>query len=71
MLEQLRDWRSRTAAEMKMPAFVVFTDATLVAIAEAMPASPKELLAVPGLGRTKLEKHGEALLELLHGTPTA
>ncbi|MEU9249854.1 HRDC domain-containing protein [Micrococcus luteus] len=54
-----------------MPAFVVFTDATLVAIAEAMPKTPAELLKVPGLGKTKLEKHGPELLELLNGTPTA
>ena len=71
VLEELRDWRTRTAAEMRMPAFVVFTDATLVAIAEAMPRTPAELLKVPGLGKAKLEKHGPELLELLHGTPTA
>ena len=66
VLEELRDWRTRTAAEMRMPAFVVFTDATLVAIAEAMPRTPAELLKVPGLGKAKLEKHGPELLELLH-----
>src|SRR3712207_8307056 len=34
LFERLREWRSRTAAEAKVPAYVVFTDATLVAIAE-------------------------------------
>jgi DNA helicase-2/ATP-dependent DNA helicase PcrA len=54
-----------------MPAFVVFTDATLVAIAEAAPKTPAELLRIAGVGKSKLEKYGEDVLELVNGTPTA
>lgn len=65
--QRLRDWRSRTAAEAKVPAYVVFTDATLVAIAEGRPQDTTGLAAVPGVGRAKLDKYGEAVLTLLQG----
>jgi DNA helicase-2/ATP-dependent DNA helicase PcrA len=42
----------------------VFTDATLVALAEARPGSERALLAVPGVGRTKLERYGAELLAM-------
>jgi DNA helicase-2/ATP-dependent DNA helicase PcrA len=65
--QRLRDWRSRTAAEAKVPAYVVFTDATLVAIAETRPRDTAGLAAVPGVGPAKLDKYGEAVLTLLAG----
>jgi DNA helicase-2/ATP-dependent DNA helicase PcrA len=65
--QRLRDWRSRTAAEAKVPAYVVFTDATLVAIAESRPQDAAGLASVPGVGRAKLDKYGEAVLTLLQG----
>lgn len=66
--EALRAWRLEQAREADVPAFVVFTDATLTAIAEAKPSSLAELSQVAGVGRAKLERYGEAVLELLHGT---
>ena len=48
-----------------MPAYVVFTDATLVAIAETLPGDLGRLARVPGVGPTKLERYGEQVLELL------
>lgn len=63
LLAELKEWRKETAAGA--PAFVVFTDATLVAIAEAMPSDADQLLDVPGVGPAKLDKWGDALLELL------
>ena len=63
LLAALKVWRKEAAEGA--PAFVVFTDATLVAIAEAMPTDEDELLDVPGVGPTKLERYGEAVLDLL------
>ncbi len=64
LYEQLRAWRSEQAAEQKVPAYVVFTDATLVAIAEARPSSTRELARIPGVGAVKLERYGEAILKI-------
>jgi len=67
LFEQLRSWRATTAAEAKVPAYVVFTDATLVAIAETLPTDTAALARVPGVGPTKLERYGEAVLGMLAG----
>ena len=48
-----------------MPAYVVFTDATLMAIAERMPSSADELAGITGVGPAKLERYGQAVLEVL------
>ncbi|TFV60893.1 ATP-dependent DNA helicase UvrD2 [Geodermatophilus sp. DF01-2] len=63
--ERLRAWRSETAASASVPAYVVFTDATLQAIAETRPASLRELAALPGIGARKLELYGEDVLATL------
>jgi DNA helicase-2/ATP-dependent DNA helicase PcrA len=65
VFDRLREWRSQTAAEAKLPAYVVFTDATLVAIAETMPADEGALARDPGVGAAKLERYGEAVLDAL------
>jgi DNA helicase-2/ATP-dependent DNA helicase PcrA len=64
LFEDLRAWRLRRAQEQKVPAFVVFTDATLVAIAETVPENLAALAAVPGVGRAKLERYGSEVLDL-------
>jgi len=61
----LKEWRRQEAAEQKLPAYCVFTDATLVAIAEARPRSIADLIKVQGLGRTKADKYGEHLLAII------
>ena len=71
VLDTLKDWRTAKAKQMRKPPFVVFTDATLVAIAETMPRSAAELLRISGVGRIKLESYGEEVIELLHGTDVA
>ncbi|MEC5197981.1 DNA helicase-2/ATP-dependent DNA helicase PcrA [Arthrobacter sp. PL16] len=63
--EALRAWRLVEAREKDVPAFVVFTDATLVAIAEARPQSLDELGELAGIGSSKLERYGEAVLEII------
>lgn len=63
--EALRAWRLGEAREKDIPAFVVFTDATLVAIAEARPQTIEELGELAGVGSAKLERYGQAVLEII------
>ncbi|WP_231979767.1 3'-5' exonuclease [Tessaracoccus coleopterorum] len=65
LFESLRAWRRSVAEEAKVPAFVVFTDATLQAIAEAEPSNAAELLRLPGIGQSKVTKYGEGALEVI------
>src|SRR5690606_17126496 len=67
LFERLRAWRKETAQEASKPAFTVFTDATLKAIAAVRPGSPEELLRVSGVGRSKLESYGDAVLAIVSG----
>ena len=61
----LREWRAVTAREQNVPAYVIFHDATLRAIAESAPDDLDALAQVPGIGGTKLERYGEAVLQHL------
>ena len=63
--ELLREWRRQEAAEAGLPPFCVFTDATLMAIAEARPSDERGLLAIAGVGRSKAEKYAEAVFGIL------
>ena len=65
LFEELRTWRSETAKAESVPAYVVFTDLTLQAIAEVRPTSGQQLLSITGIGKTKQEKYGDAVLELI------
>ena len=69
LLAALKAWRLETAKTESAPAFVVFTDATLIALAEARPSTRAEFLAVSGIGTKKWEKWGEALQEILDRHP--
>ncbi|HYI59965.1 MAG TPA: ATP-dependent DNA helicase UvrD2 [Microlunatus sp.] len=70
-LSLLKEWRKQEAAEEKVPAFCVFTDATLMAIAEAKPGSEQALIKIPGLGPAKLTKYGEQVLAILAASDTS
>jgi len=63
--DALREWRANTAREQNVPAYVIFHDSTLRAIAEAAPDDLDELARVPGIGATKLDRYGEAVLQRL------
>ncbi len=65
LLGQLKEWRLATARELSVPAYVVFTDNTLIAIAESLPADDAALTAIPGIGARKLEQFGADVLELV------
>ncbi len=64
-LDRLRRWRLETARAAGVPAYVVFHDSTLTAIAVARPASLSALLRVPGVGDSKLRRYGEEVLDVL------
>ncbi|KAA9375115.1 ATP-dependent DNA helicase UvrD2 [Microbispora cellulosiformans] len=67
LLERLKAWRTAAAKEAKVPAYVVFTDVTLQAIAERVPTAEEDLLAIAGIGRVKLDRYGDAVLGLCRG----
>ncbi len=67
LFEALREWRSRTAKADSVPAYVVFTDLTLQAIAETRPGSEQALLAINGIGKAKVEKYAAPVLALVAG----
>jgi DNA helicase-2/ATP-dependent DNA helicase PcrA len=60
----------RAGSRPRQPAYCVFTDATLTAIAEQRPGSVAALVAIPGIGQTKLDKFGEEVLTLVGATAT-
>jgi len=64
--EQLRRARADLAREQNVPAYVIFHDATLRAIAESDPRSLDDLAAISGVGSRKLERYGELMLAALH-----
>jgi DNA helicase II / ATP-dependent DNA helicase PcrA len=61
---RLREWRLALAREQGVPAYVVFSDATLQSIAETRPVTRAQLAGVPGVGAVKLDRYGAAVLEL-------
>lgn len=68
LFDALATWRRRLAKASQVPAFVIFSDATLRAVAAARPTSAGALLAVPGIGPVKLERYGPTLLEIVNGS---
>ena len=60
LLERLRAWRREEAASRSVPAYVVFTDATLQAVAEQRPTDDAGLVAIDGIGPAKLTRYGPA-----------
>ena len=63
--EALRELRTRLAREAGVPPYVIFHDATLREMVRLRPSSSAELLALQGIGETKLERYGEAFLNVL------
>ncbi|MFF0010135.1 ATP-dependent DNA helicase UvrD2 [Streptomyces sp. NPDC005374] len=67
LYERLRDWRAVQAQRSGQPAFCVFTDKTLMAIAEAVPDEEHELARIPGVGMRKLNRYGTDVLAICAG----
>ena len=64
----LKAWRAEVAREHNLPAYVIFHDATLAAIAERNPASLGELQGIPGMGAKKLEAYGSEVLRVVQAS---
>ncbi|MGW1031785.1 ATP-dependent DNA helicase UvrD2 [Streptomyces antibioticus] len=71
LYERLREWREVQARNNGQPAFCVFTDKTLMAIAESVPEEAGELARIPGVGVRKLNRYGAEVLALCAGRPLA
>ncbi|HEX3541427.1 MAG TPA: ATP-dependent DNA helicase UvrD2 [Acidimicrobiales bacterium] len=67
VVEALRAWRASAARAAGVPAHVLLHDATLAAVAAGRPATPDDLLGVPGLGPVKVARYGAVLLDLVAG----
>jgi len=65
LVERLRRWRLDTSRRLGVPAYIVFNDRTLEAIAASRPADERALLAVPGIGEKKLEAYGDEILSIV------
>jgi ATP-dependent DNA helicase RecQ len=65
LFQRLREWRSAVARTEGIAAFMVFHDRTLNELAARKPADRSQLEAVPGIGPSKLDRYGEALLQIL------
>lgn len=65
LFESLREWRAQTAREQGVPAYIVFGDATLRALAEHRPGSLADLDGITGIGAKKRDAYGEAVLEVI------
>lgn len=63
-LQALKAWRAEVAREHGMPAYVIFHDATLLAIATAQPGTIDDLRGISGVGEKKLQAYGEEVLRL-------
>ncbi len=65
--EALRDCRSRLADEQSVPAYIVFSDATLLAILQQRPQSLTEFAAISGVGKAKLQRYADDFLDVIAG----
>ncbi|WP_129294288.1 ATP-dependent DNA helicase UvrD2 [Streptomyces lydicus] len=67
LYERLCAWRAEQAARSRQPAYCVFTDKTLMAIAEAVPGTEAELAVISGVGRRKFDRYGSDVLAICAG----
>ncbi len=65
LFEALRAWRREEAAEQRVPPYVIFSDRTLQDIALLRPQGPDQLMLASGVGVSKLERYGQAVLKLV------
>lgn len=63
LAKRLKAWRSEMSHELGAPAFTVLSQKSLIAIADTLPTSEKELLDIPGLGKTKVRRFGREILQ--------
>ena len=71
VFDALKEWRTQVASVAGVPAYVVMYDRTLVELANALPERTSELDSIHGLGPVKIEKYGQALLDVIHSSRNA
>jgi ATP-dependent DNA helicase RecQ len=71
LFAKLRKLRKTIADDEELPPYVVFSDATLIDMADILPTSYGEMLAVSGVGQRKLEKYADQFLDLIQEHITA
>lgn len=65
LIPMLSQWRRETYEELGVPAFVVLSQKTLVAIADRLPLSEEELLRIPGIGKAKVKQFGQEIIRVV------
>jgi ATP-dependent DNA helicase RecQ len=65
LFAKLKHLRKQIAEEENVPAFVIFSDATLADMTDKMPTDKNQFIAVTGVGQTKLERYGGAFITLI------
>jgi superfamily II DNA helicase RecQ len=65
VLVALKAWRADRARAAAVPAYVIFHDRTLEAVAAARPKTRDQLLALPGVGPVKVSRYGDDVLDLV------
>jgi ATP-dependent DNA helicase RecQ len=63
--EELRAWRLEEARRQQLPPYVIFHDSTLSEVARLRPNSLAALAGIPGIGRTKLDRYGSAVIAIV------
>ena len=63
--EALRAWRLEEARRQELPPYVIFHDTTLIEVARRRPASLAALAEIPGIGRSKLDRYGAAVIAVV------
>ncbi len=67
----MRAWRLAEARRQELPPYVIFHDATLLEIARRRPLALSALAGIPGVGRSKLERYGAAIVAITGASPGA
>ena len=65
LVDALQRWRLRRAHQQGTPSYTVFSNATMMAIAERQPSTAQELLDISGIGPAKLELYGDDILRII------
>lgn len=65
LFAQLKSWRLEIAKQNKVPAYVIFNDATLNELSAVKPSNLQELNAIQGFGKVKIDRFGEAVLDII------
>ncbi len=66
LFEQLKEYRKQTSEKMECPPFQVFTQITLFELCAYFPKNKQELLKISGMGKIRVEKHGEEILVIIN-----